>query len=164
MHKQRSLAKFPAIILFCGMILANLLIAAYFYREEIESGNANFSRRTEAQYARINRVMHDTSRSLIYLNKVFTAFGAVQREQFTSIALQLRSDFPHVLALAYHREVADGQRALFERQHANILPGGTITAMVDGQRQTAPAQASYRMATWPQPGTTIAWRLLLCRS
>ena len=147
--------RLPSLILFCGMTLGTVITASHFYRRETDADMAEFSRRIQARYADIGRVMRDTARSVKQLNATFSAFGDMRRDQFDSIARQLRADYPQITALAYHRELGHSQRDQFERSRADVLPGGTISILDEAQRRPAPARPFYRVIDYALPNKAV---------
>ncbi|WP_296949431.1 EAL domain-containing protein [uncultured Massilia sp.] len=122
----RSLAPATVLTVLAGLSLTAAL-AAGIHAAEQERARSEFLQRSEVRTAAVTRSFGDAFDVLQAANALFAAMGEVGRAEFGAFVRPLLGSHPYLRAVAFHRFVADAERAAFEAERARTWPGYRIS-------------------------------------
>jgi diguanylate cyclase (GGDEF)-like protein/PAS domain S-box-containing protein len=143
-----SLAAFVALLL--GLIISTVLFVS-LRRLEHEKADIDFQQHARLRVSAVGESLERSIRTLGNINQLFVAFGDVSREQFHAFTAPLLAYLPYVQNFAFHRMLADADRAAYEARMQSVYPGFNVTEIADGARVPAQRRPFYRVVDYVEP-------------
>ena len=152
LHSRKTFPlTFAAALTLAGGLAASLLLAVAVSRLEVDNARISFVQRASVRVAAIGQGLNQAVEVLNVTNQLFAAVNPVTRRQFHDFTTPLLARYRFIQAFNFHRLVHHAERAAFEAELAQVVPGTRLSEMAEGGTQVAPVRERYFVVDFLEP-------------
>jgi PAS domain S-box-containing protein len=154
MTSRRSplLAALPAFLALVFGLTATAALFLWISGQEEAMEQLIFERRANYRILTLRQGMEEIVGTLNDVNRAVSTFNPVSREQFRQFVEPLSRGNPYPSAISFSRLVPHAERASYEEQMRQSIPGFAIKEISDQGLRPAAARDNYLVVEYLEPG------------